>query len=354
MSINVAVNGFGRIGRLVLRCLMKSDGTNVIAINTHADAKTIAYLLKYDSVHGRYDGTISHGDDHLIVDGHKIRLFCEESPAQLPWKFLGIDQVVECTGRFNDVESARQHLQAGADKVILCAPVKGKTDVPMIVMGVNDGVLEAADRVISNASCTTNCLAPMIKVLNDAFEVENGLMTTIHAYTRDQSLVDSSHSDLRRGRAAGLSLVPTSTGAAKAIGRVIPELDGKLDGIAVRVPTASGSYVDLVANVRAPATKAAVNKAFQRAAGNGLGGILEYTEDPLVSADIIGNPHSCIFDAPSTIVTGEHLVKICGWYDNEWGYANRCVDLIELVATLGLAAGIPWRYCEPKQMRMSA
>jgi glyceraldehyde 3-phosphate dehydrogenase len=263
----------------------------------------------------------------MVVDGREIGVLTIRDPAQLPWKALKVETVVDCTGVFTDVQGASLHLKAGAERVVISAPVKG--DAPTVVMGINDHILRKEHRVISNGSCTTNCLAPMARVLHDAFGIQKGLMTTLHAYTRDQKLVDAHHEDLRRGRAAGVSMAPTSTGAASGVGAVIPELKGRLDGMAVRVPIADGSLVDLVALLEREASVEAVNGAFRQAAGGRLRGILEYSEDPLVSADVIGNPHSCVFDADSTMALGGNLVKVCGWYDNEWGYANRCVDLIK-------------------------
>ena len=327
MAVRVGINGFGRIGRLVLRAAMADNQIEVVAVNNQAEARKLAYLLKYDSVHGRYPGTVSHTQNAMVVDGREIGVCTIKDPAQLPWKALKVEIVVDCTGVFTDVEGASLHLRAGAERVVISAPVKG--DAPTVVMGINDHILRPEHRVISNGSCTTNCLAPMARVLHDAFGIEKGLMTTMHAYTRDQKLVDAHHPDLRRGRAAGLSMAPTTTGAASGVGEVIPELRGRLDGMAVRVPIADGSLVDLVALVQKGASVEAVNGAFREAADGKLKGILEYSEDPLVSADVIGNPHSCVFDADSTMALGGNLVKVCGWYDNEWGYANRCVDLIK-------------------------
>jgi glyceraldehyde 3-phosphate dehydrogenase len=330
MAIKVGINGFGRIGRLVFRAAAASGEVDIVGVNDITDAKTLAHLLKYDSTQGKYPGEVSSQESALVVDGKEIGVLSEKDPAKLPWKSLGAEVVVESTGIFTDLESASKHLDAGAGRVLISAPAKG--DVPTVVMGINDGILTPDDRVISNASCTTNCLAPMVKVLNDTVGVEKGLMTTIHAYTGDQRLLDAPHKDLRRARSAALSMIPTTTGAASAVGKVIPELNGKLDGMAVRVPTPDGSFTDFVASVGTSTSEEAVNGALKAAADGPLKGILEYAEDPLVSVDIIGNPHSCIFDPDITTVVGGNLVKVCGWYDNEWGYSNRCVDLIVKLA----------------------
>ncbi len=332
MAIKIGINGFGRIGRLVFRAAAGRGDLDVVAVNDLMDAATQAHLLKFDSVHGKYPGEVSNTEHALVVDGKEIGVLSERDPAKLPWKSLGVDVVVESTGFFTDAEGAGKHLDAGAERVVISAPAKG--EVPTVVMGINDHILKANDRVISNASCTTNCLAPMVKVLNDAFGVEKGLMTTIHAYTGDQRLIDAPHKDLRRARSAAVSMVPTTTGAASAVGKVIPELNGRLDGMAVRVPAPDGSFTDFVGVVRESTGSEAVNGAFQEAAEGSLKGILEYSDDPLVSVDIVGNPHSCIFDSQITKVLDGNLVKICGWYDNEWGYSNRCVDLIRKLAGL--------------------
>ena len=326
MATKVGINGFGRIGRLVFRAAMEG-GVDVVAVNDITDEGTLAHLLKYDSTHGKYPGEVSHKDGALIVDGKEIKVFSERDPAQLPWSSVGADLVVESTGFFTDAESAGKHLQGGASRVIISAPAKG--DVPMVVLGVNDGTIKADDKVISNASCTTNCLAPMVSVLHEAFGVEKGLMTTIHSYTGDQRLIDAPHSDLRRARSAAVSMIPTTTGAASAVGKVIPELNGKLDGMSVRVPTVDGSFTDFVGVIKKSASADEINAAFKKAAGGALKGILEYTDEPIVSVDVVGNPHSCIFDSMITTVIDGTLVKVCGWYDNEWGYSNRCVDLIK-------------------------
>ena len=330
MAIKVGINGFGRIGRLVFRAAMSKGDIDIVAVNDLTDAGTLAHLLKYDSTHGKYPGTVSSVENALVVDGKEIGVLSKKDPGDLPWKSLGVDVVVESTGFFTTLESASKHLTAGAGRVLISAPAKG--DVPMVVMGINDDILKADDRVISNASCTTNCLAPMVRVLHKACTIEKGLMTTIHSYTGDQRLLDAPHDDLRRARSAALSMIPTTTGAASAVGKVIPELNGKLDGMSVRVPTPDGSFTDFVAVVKESTDKKAVNAAFKEAAGGALKGILEYSDEPLVSVDIIGNPHSCIFDSGITTVMDGNLVKVCGWYDNECGYSNRCVDLIHKLA----------------------
>ncbi len=330
---NVAINGFGRIGRLVFRALLKyHPEINVVAINDITDAKTLAYLLKYDSVHKILDAEISFTADSLIVNGKSIRIFAERDPEALPWKDLDVEFVIESTGIFTSREKAAKHLKAGASKVILTAPAKDEVDAT-IVMGVNHNTLKAEHQIVSNASCTTNCLAPVAKVLQDKFGIANGLMTTIHSFTNDQRILDLPHSDLRRARAASMSMIPTSTGAAKAIGLVIPELVGKLDGMAIRVPTPDGSLVDLCVNLEKAATKAEINTAMKEAADTYLKGFLMYTEEPIVSIDIVGNPYSSIFDGLSTYVKG-NLVKVFSWYDNEWGYSCRVVDLLDYMSKL--------------------
>jgi glyceraldehyde 3-phosphate dehydrogenase len=322
----IAINGFGRIGRVCFRHLLKNEHVEVVAINDLTDVKTLAHLLKYDSIHGRVAAEITCTDDSLVVNGKAIRVYAQKDPAQLPWAEIGVDVVIESTGFFTDDQSAGKHIQAGAKKVIISAPATG--NVKTIVLGVNDDQLTSEDHIVSNASCTTNCLAPMAKVLNDKFGIEKGYITTVHAYTADQRLQDAPHKDLRRARAAALSMVPTSTGAAKAVGLVLPELKGKLDGVAVRVPTPDGSLTDLVAVLKKEVTKEEVNAAMKEAAEGYLKGILEYCVDPIVSIDIVGNDHSCIFDADLTSANGT-LVKVMGWYDNEAGYSKRVVDLIE-------------------------
>ena len=333
MAIRVGINGFGRIGRQVLRAALQQGISELefVAVNDLTDTKTLAHLFKYDSVHKTYPGTVSAGADAISVDGHTVKVLAEKDPANLPWKALGVDVVLESTGRFTKVDDARKHIAAGARKVIISAPAKGE-DIT-IVMGVNDDRYDGAKHmIISNASCTTNCLVPMVKVVREAFGFVRGSMTTVHSYTNDQNILDLPHKDLRRARAAAVSIIPTTTGAAKATSLVIPELKGKIDGIAVRVPTPDVSLTDLVVVTEKPATVDAVKAAFKAAADGPLKGILQYTDEELVSSDYIGNPHSCIFDAGTTAVIDGGLVKVCGWYDNEWGYASRCVDLLRLVA----------------------
>ena len=321
----IAINGFGRIGRMCFRSLINNPHVEVVAINDLTDVKTLAHLLKYDSIHGRFAHAIDHTNDSIIVNGKAIKIYAAKDPATLPWGDLGVDVVIESTGIFTDKESASKHIEAGAKKVIISAPATGP--VKTIVLGVNDDQITAEDTVLSNASCTTNCLAPMAKVLNDKFGIEKGYITTVHAYTADQRLQDSPHKDLRRARAAALSMVPTSTGAAKAVGEVLPQLKGKLDGVAVRVPTPDGSMTDLVAVLKRDVTIEEVNAAMKEAAEGSMKGILEYCTDPIVSIDIVGNLHSCIFDAALTAVNG-NLVKVMAWYDNEAGYSQRVCDLI--------------------------
>ena len=324
----VAINGFGRIGRLTFKDLLKKDSIDVVAINDLTDPATLAHLLKYDSVHGRFDGTIEVSGNTFIVNGKEIRILAERDPASLPWREMGVDIVLESTGLFRDQAGAGKHIEAGAKKVIISAPAKG--NIPTVVLGVNDDILTGEETIISNASCTTNCLAPMAKVLDDNFGIEKGYITTIHAYTADQRLQDSPHSDLRRARAAACSIVPTSTGAAKAVGLVLPHLAGKLDGLAMRVPIPDGSLTDLVCILKTEATAEEINSAMKDASEGPMKGILEYTEDPIVSIDIIGNPHSNIFDSALTSANG-NLIKVIGWYDNEAGYSARTADLIEKV-----------------------
>jgi glyceraldehyde 3-phosphate dehydrogenase len=324
-KIKVGINGFGRIGRLVVRALLSNDRVEIVKINDLTDNKTLAHLFKYDSVHGKFDGTVTSDEQFLYINDQKIICSAEKDPALLAWGQAGVDIVVECTGRFTEREKANLHLQAGAKKVIISAPAKGEDAT--VVLGVNDEILKADMQVISNASCTTNCLAPMAKVLDDNWGIENGYMTTIHAYTADQNLQDAPHKDLRRARAAAYSIVPTSTGAAKAVGIVLPHLKGKLDGAAMRVPIPDGSLTDLTVVLKKPATKEEINAAMKAAAEGPMKGILEYCTDPIVSIDIVRNPHSCIFDALSTSSMGT-LVKVVGWYDNEWGYSCRVADLV--------------------------
>lgn len=323
--MKVAINGFGRIGRLAFKCLLEKSNVEVVAINDLTDNATLAHLLKYDSVQSRFPGTVESNDEYLIVNGNKIKATAERNPENLPWGELGVDVVLESTGIFRDPEGAGKHIKAGAKKVVISAPASG--DIKTVVLGVNDETLTGDETIVSNASCTTNCLAPMVKVLDDLIGVESGFMTTIHSYTSDQRLLDAPHRDLRRARSAALNIIPTSTGAAKAVGLVLPHLQGKLNGNSLRVPTPTGSATDFVVTLKRDTTVEEVNAAFKKASETSLKGILEYTEDPIVSVDIVGNPHSCIFDAPTTMVQG-NTVKIMGWYDNEAGYSNRVADLI--------------------------
>lgn len=323
--IRVAINGFGRIGRMAFRVMSQRNDIEVVAINDLTDNKTLAHLLKFDSVHGKFNGTVEYTDTELIVNGKSIAALAERNPAALPWGAMNVDVVLESTGRFTDVESAGQHMTAGAKKVVISAPATG--DMKTIVLGVNDNTLDGTETILSNASCTTNCLAPMVKILDDLCGIENGFMTTIHAYTSDQNLQDAPHKDLRRARAAAYSIIPTSTGAAKAVGLVMPHLNGKLNGNAMRVPIPDGSVTDFTCNVRNPKSKDEINAAFKAAANGALKGILEFSNDPLVSIDIVGNPHSCVFDSDLTMVIG-NTIKVVGWYDNEAGYSNRIVDLM--------------------------
>jgi len=331
MAIRVGINGFGRIGRQVVRAAKERKAPiDIVAINDLTDTKTLAHLFTYDSVHGKYAGKVSYDADSITIDGDVIKVLKEKDPALLPWKDLTVDIVLEATGRFTKADDARKHIAGGAKKVIISAPATGE-DIT-VVLGVNHDTYDAkAHTIISNASCTTNCLAPMVKVLRDAFGFKHGAMVTIHSYTNDQSILDLPHKDLRRARAAALSMIPTTTGAAKATALVIPEVKGKIDGIAIRVPTPDVSLVELTVEVERPTTVAEVNAAFQEAAGGALKGILAYTEEELVSIDYVGNPHSTIMDGKSTNVIDGTLVKLSGWYDNEWGYSSRCVDLIERV-----------------------
>lgn len=327
MAVKIGINGFGRIGRLVFRRCIELGGFDFVSINDLTDAKTLAHLLKYDSVHRKFNGDVKVEGNELIVNGDRIKITAEKDPSKLNWK--DVDVVVESTGVFRSKDDCMKHIQAGAKKVVLTVPAKGEIDA-MVVLGVNEEILTGREQVVSNASCTTNCLAPMVKVLNDSFGVEKGFMTTVHSYTNDQRLLDLPHSDLRRARSAAVSIIPTTTGAAKAIGKILPELKGKLDGVSLRVPTPDGSITDFVATVKKETTVEEVNAAFKKAADS-MKGILEYTEDPIVSADIIGNSHSCIFDSLSTMVIG-NMVKIVGWYDNEYGYSCRVVDLVKKIS----------------------
>jgi glyceraldehyde 3-phosphate dehydrogenase len=327
MSIKVGINGFGRIGRLVFRAILDRKEFEVVQINDITTAEVLAHLLKYDSVHGKFKGNVSHAENAIIVNGKTIKISAEKDPAALPWKELGVEAVVESTGVFRKKAEVAKHIQAGAKKVVLTVPAKDEIDAT-IVLGVNDDMIKDEHQIVSNASCTTNCLAPVAKVLHDKFGIVRGFMTTVHAYTNDQKILDLPHKDLRRARAAGLSIIPTTTGAAKAVGKVIPELKGKLDGFALRVPVSDGSVVDLVAELKKTVTVEQVNAAMKQAAEGRLKGILEYTEDPIVSCDIVGNPHSSIFDALSTMLIEGNMVKVVSWYDNEWAYSCRVVDLL--------------------------
>jgi glyceraldehyde 3-phosphate dehydrogenase (phosphorylating) len=333
MTVRVGINGFGRIGRQVLRAALEQGVADIdfVAVNDLTDTKTLAHLFKYDSVHRTYEGDVSHGDGTITVDGNEIKVLSERDPAMLPWRQLGVDVVLESTGRFTSGQDAHKHIDAGARKVIISAPGKGE-DVTL-VLGVNSDRYDPANHdVISNASCTTNCLAPMVKVIRDAFGFRHASMVTIHSYTNDQSILDLPHKDLRRARAAAVSMIPTTTGAAKATGLVIPEVKGKIDGIAIRVPTPDVSLTELTVEVEKPTSIEAVNTAFREASQSGpLEGFLQYTDVPLVSCDYIGNPYSCILDSLNTNVIDGTMVKVSGWYDNEWGYASRCVDLLRFV-----------------------
>ena len=332
MSVKVGINGFGRIGRNYFRAaLAKGSELEIVAVNDLTDTKTLAHLLKYDTTNGRLDATVEVVGDSIVVNGKAIKVLAERDPANLPWAELGVEIVIESTGFFTKAEAARKHITAGAKKVLVSAPATGD-NVATVVLGVNEDIYDpAVHDVISNASCTTNCLAPLAKVFLDNFGIERGLMTTVHAYTADQNLQDGPHGDLRRARAAAANIIPTSTGAAKALGLVIPELVGKLDGYALRVPVPTGSITDLTVTASRPVTVEEVNAAYKVAAEGPLKGILSYTEDPIVSSDIVGDPHSSIFDAGLTKVLGSQ-VKVASWYDNEWGYSNRLVDLTEYVA----------------------
>jgi glyceraldehyde 3-phosphate dehydrogenase len=323
-KVNIAINGFGRIGRVFLRNCLNEPNLNIVCINDITDASTLAHLFKYDSVHRIYKGEVHSENDALIIDGKKIRVVSSKDPAQLPWKELNIDIVIESTGKFLDTASASLHLQAGAKKVILSAP-SSDDSIKSLVLGVNDHILNKQDVIVSNASCTTNCAAPMLKVLQP-FGIEDAYITTVHSYTNDQRIHDAPHKDLRRARAAALSIIPTSTGAAKAITRIFPDLKGKIGGCGMRVPVPDGSLTDITCLLKNIPTVEAINLAFKKASETHLKGILEYTEDPLVSIDVVGNPHSVVYDAEFTSVVG-NLVKIIGWYDNEWGYCNRLVEL---------------------------
>ena len=330
MATRIGINGFGRIGRLVFKAAFERDDMEFVAINDLTDAKTLAQLLKYDSTHGRFPAEVKVEGDDLLVGGKRIKVLAEKDPTQLPWGEMGVDVVVESTGVFRTREKCAWHIQAGAKKVVLTVPAKDEIDAT-IVLGVNDEALKDTDQIVSNASCTTNCLAPVAKVLNDKFGIKRGLMTTVHAYTNDQRILDLPHSDLRRARSAAINLIPTTTGAARAVGKVIPALKGKLDGMAMRAPVPDGSVVDLTVELEKSTSAEEINAAMKAAADGPMKGILEYSEDPLVSTDIVGNPHSSIFDSQLTSVMDGNFVKILSWYDNEWGYSNRVVDLIARV-----------------------
>ena len=330
--INIGINGFGRIGRMVFRIALHDPDVNVVAINDITDTKTLAHLLKYDSVHLKYDMEVGCADHGIVVKGQEFHVYSERDPANIPWGKHNVDVVVECTGFFTKRSACEKHLQAGAKKVLLSAPGKkeeGKEPIRVIVRGVNEHTIMPGETILSNASCTTNCLAPIVKVLNDNYGIEHGFMTTVHSYTADQRLVDAPHQDLRRARSAAISQIPTTTGAAKTVTEVIPELKGKLDGIAIRVPTPDGSVTDFVCVVKKDVTKEQINALFKSVAENELKGVIEYTEDPIVSADVIHNPHSSVFDSALTNVIEKRLVKIIAWYDNEWGYSNRMLDIVK-------------------------
>ncbi len=330
MTTRIGINGFGRIGRSVFRILSEREDIEVAAVNDLFDNDQLAYLLKYDTVMGVLPIDIQVERDALIVEGAKVVMTEQRDPAEIPWKDLGVRFVIEATGVFRKREGLEKHLEAGAEKVILTVPSKDEID-RTIVIGVNDDELQPGDRIVSNASCTTNCLAPIAKILDDSFGVAEGFITTVHAYTNDQRLADVPHKDLRRSRAAAVNIIPTTTGAAKAVGKVLPQLEGKLDGMAMRVPVPNGSIVDLVCRLKGEASREQINAAVRDSAGGAMQRIVEYSEDPLVSSDIIGNPHSSIFDSSSTMATGDGYAKVISWYDNEWGYSNRVVDLIDLL-----------------------
>tara|TARA_B100000809_G_scaffold254895_1_gene292676 strand:- start:2127 stop:3134 length:1008 start_codon:yes stop_codon:yes gene_type:complete len=324
--VRIAINGFGRIGRSLTRALQQHSNIEIVAINDLADTNTLAHLLKYDSVHGKFDGEIASTDSSISINGKEIKAFNERDPKTLPWSALNIDIVIESTGLFLTKELASQHLTAGAKRVILSAPPKSN-DIKTVVLGINDSNIDGSEEIISNASCTTNAAAPLIKVLHDLYHIESAYITTIHSYTSDQTLHDAPHKDLRRARAGALSIIPTTTGAAKAITKIFPDLDGNIGGCGIRVPVPNGSLIDISVILKEDTTVEAINKAFKEASETYLKGILEYTEDPIVSIDIVGNPYSCIFDSQLTSLTG-HMVKLVGWYDNEMGYSNRLAELI--------------------------
>ncbi|HEX5137397.1 MAG TPA: type I glyceraldehyde-3-phosphate dehydrogenase [Planctomycetota bacterium] len=330
--IRFGINGFGRIGRAVFRIAAERGGFEVVGLNDLTDSGMLAHLLKYDSTFGRYKGTVGVGEQAITVDGRKIPVLAEKDPAKIPWKSLGADIVIESTGVFRTKADCEKHIAGGAKKVVLTVPPKDAIDA-MIVLGVNDEKLKPTDRIVSNASCTTNCLAPMAKVLHETCGIVKGVMNTIHAYTNDQRLLDLPHKDMRRARAAAINIIPTETGAARAVGKILPELNGKLDGFALRVPVVDGSVVDLTAEVSRKVTVEEVNEAFKKAAAGRLKGILAYTDEPIVSTDIVGTAVSCTFDSELTMVMEGNLVKVVGWYDNEWGYSNRVVDLVKRLAS---------------------
>lgn len=332
-KIRVAINGFGRIGRVATRILLQNKNLELVAINDLADSATLAHLFKYDSIHGRFQGEVFSEGNAIVFNGQSVPIYGEKDPANLPWKNLNVDIVLECTGRFTDKASATTHLLAGAKRVILSGPTKGKDDMKTIVLGVNDDLLTKVDVIISNASCTTNNAAPMLKILDDKWGIENAFVTTVHSYTSDQNIHDAPHKDLRRARAAAVSIIPTTTGAAKALGEVIPHLNGKLGGAGIRVPAPDGSLTDITCTLREQVTEKEVNDEFKKYADGSMKAVLEYTSDPIVSIDIVGNSSSCIFDSLLTTVLGK-MVKVVGWYDNETGYSNRLVELTEKVGRL--------------------
>ncbi len=333
MSIKIGINGFGRIGRLVFKAAFQDEDIEFVAINDLTDAKTLAHLLKYDSTHGKFPADVYAEGDYLVAGHRKMKVMAIKDPAQLPWKDMGVEYVIESTGVFRTRDLVAKHLEAGAKKVLLTVPAKGEID-NTIVLGVNDDQLRPEDQIVSNASCTTNCLGPIVRVLHDVFGMKRGLMTTVHAYTNDQRILDFPHKDLRRARSAADNIIPTTTGAAIAIGKVIPELNGKLNGMSMRVPVPDGALVDLVAELKRDVTAEEVNAAMKEASEGRLKGILDYTDEPIVSRDIIGNPHSSIFDSLETMVIDGNFVKVISWYDNEWGYSNRCVDLLKKMASM--------------------
>ncbi len=332
MAVKVGINGFGRIGRLIYRAAMDNPSLDIVAVNDITDAKTLAHLLKYDSVHGVLASEVKAEGNSILVDGKKTQVFAEKDPSSLPWKKLGVELVVESSGKYRSPEDAKKHLDAGAKKVLISAPAKGKGPVLNIVLGVNQDKYDPNAQVFTIGSCTTNCLAPIAKVLNDNFGIVRGFMTTVHAYTSDQRLLDAPHKDLRRARAAAAAIIPTTTGAAKALALILPELAGKLDGVALRVPTTTGSIVDLTCELSKEVNVESINSAMKRAADGPMKGILQYTEDPIVSTDVIHNPYSSIFDALSTMVMGKNLAKVFSWYDNEWGFSVRMVEMLQLMS----------------------